>query len=210
MSLLPISPHVPSCCFLPVSEDFLVLLPLALLSLYFPANAPLTPEFPRWLIPSSAPSYLKFKPRRPLFLPGTPVHRFFSPVLMAANTQSWWLTDLRLKSCPLLKVYSYASDWPLAIFAWNSSQCLRFSSWACPLPHRSQFPFPVPSSCPAVLVSESSPLQTLKSSPKCLSGLSLLTWRFSPSCWTRHVCWFLSSKFLLPPWVSISFLVSSS
>lgn len=75
---------------------------------------------------------------------------------MAANTQSWWLTDLRLKSCPLLKVYSYASDWPLAIFAWNSSQCLRFSSWACPLPHRSQFPFPVPSSCPAVLVSESS------------------------------------------------------
>lgn len=35
MRLLPVSPHVPSYCFLPVSEDFLFLLPLALFSLFF-------------------------------------------------------------------------------------------------------------------------------------------------------------------------------
>lgn len=86
MPILPLHSNAPSsslssCPFLLFSSCFWRLLvpsaPGIVLSFFFPANTPLTPEFPRWLIPSSAPSYLKFKPRPPLFLPGTPVHRLF-------------------------------------------------------------------------------------------------------------------------------------
>lgn len=105
---------------------------------------------------------------------------------------------------------SLTDHWSFSLETLPSVSDSTLSSWACPLPHKSQFLFPVPSFGPAVLVSKSFLPQTLKSSPKCLSCLSLLTWRFSLSCWIRHFCWFLSSKLLLPPWVSISFLVSSS
>lgn len=148
----------------------------------------------------------------PPFLTRNPSAQIFFPILMAANTQSWWLTDLRLMSCPLLKVYSHVSDWPLAIFAWNSSHCLRFNTLLLSLPSPPQKPVPFPSSfflpcSPCLKVIPASNVEIIS---QVSLMLIFLTWRFSPSCWIRHFCWFLSSKLLLPPWVSISFFVSSS
>lgn len=41
--------------------------------------------------------------------------------------EGWWLTDLWLMSCLLLKVYSHISDCPLVIFTWKSSHHLKLN-----------------------------------------------------------------------------------
>lgn len=166
----------------------------------------ITPEFPIWLIPFSAPSYLKFKPRLPSPLSyREPQCTDFFPCsrLQTRRTGDSQIYGSRPAPCSRFIPMFLTDHWSFSLETLPSVSDSTLSRWACPLPHKSQFPFPVPSFGPTVLVSKSFPPQTLKSSPKCLSCLSLLTWRFSPSCWIRHFCWFLSSKLLLPPCVFI-------
>lgn len=148
----------------------------------------------------------------PPFLTGNPSAQIFFPFsrLQTRRTGDSQIYGSRPAPCSRFIPMFLTDHWSFSLETLPSVSDSTLSSWACPLPHKSQFPFPVPSFGPTVLVSKSFPPQMLKSSPKCLSCLSLLTWRFSPSCWIRHFCWFLSSKLLLPPSISISFLVSSS